>query len=63
MSTPRTPPRRGKTPPVYGGQIDATPEEIARAIFAGARAPDPSRRRQRASPRPSGRRSEPTRAD
>ena len=32
------------------GKIDATPEEVAQAIFAAARPPDPTKRKQRGQP-------------
>ena len=37
------PPKRGR-PPTRTIKLDATPEEVARAIFAGAKKPDPATR-------------------
>ena len=41
------PKRKRGRPPKPVPRIDATPERIARAIFAAAKPPDPSRRKPR----------------
>ena len=40
---------RGGRPPSRAIKLDATPEEVARAIFAATKPPDPSRRKLRGS--------------
>ena len=42
-TTPTTPKRRGR-PVTQRIKLDATPEQVARAMFAAVKPPDPSKR-------------------